>query len=79
MANVVPVHKRGDKQDVKNYRPVSLLPIFEKIFKRLIHSEMYPFFIENDLISSNQSSFKKGDSCIKLNNTGDLSILRSRI
>ena len=69
MANVVPVHKPGDKQDVKNYRPVSLLPIFEKIFKRLIHNEMYPFFIENDLISSNQSSFKKGDSCIKLNNT----------
>ena len=29
-ANVVPIHKRDDKQNVKNYRPVSLLPIFEK-------------------------------------------------
>ena len=64
MADVVPVHKRGDKQDVKNYRPVSLLPIFEKIFKRLIHNEMYSFFIENDLISSNQSGFKQGDFSI---------------
>ena len=31
-ANVIPIHKRDDKQNVKNYRPVSLLPIFRKIF-----------------------------------------------
>ena len=62
MANVVPIHKRGNKQN--NYRPVSLLPIFRKIFERLIYNEMYSFFTENDLISSNQSGFKQGDSCI---------------
>ena len=27
-SNIVPVHKKGDKQIVNNYRPVSLLPIF---------------------------------------------------
>ena len=64
MANVVPIHKQDDKQNVKNYRPVSLLPIFGKIFERLIYNEMYSFFIENDLISSNQSGFKQRDSCI---------------
>ena len=63
-ANVVPIHKRDDKQNVKNYRPVSLLPIFGKIFERLIYNEMYSFFIENELIPSNQSGFKQGDSCI---------------
>ena len=51
MANVVPVYKRDDKQNVKNYRPVSLLPIFGKIFERLIYNEMYSFFVENDLMS----------------------------
>ena len=64
MASLVPIHKRDDKQNVKNYRPVSLLPIFGKIFERLIYNEMYSFFIENDLMSSNQSGFKQGDSCI---------------
>ena len=64
MANVAPARKRDDKQNVKNYRPVSLLPIFKKIFERLIYNEMYSFFTENDLISSNQSGFKQGDSCI---------------
>ena len=64
MANVVPAYKRDDKQNVKNYRPVSLLPIFGKVFERLIYNEMSSFFIENDLISANQSGFKQGDSCI---------------
>ena len=64
MANVVPIHKRDDTQNVKNYRLVSLLPIFGKIFERLIYNEVYSLFIENDLISSNQSGFKQGDSCI---------------
>ena len=43
-ANVVPIHKRDDKQNVKNYRPVSLLQIFGKIFERLIYNEMYSCF-----------------------------------
>ena len=64
MANAVPVYKKNDKQNIKNYRPVSLLPIFRKIFERIIYNEMYPFFILNKLISPYQSGFKQGDSCI---------------
>ena len=60
-ANVVPVHKKGDKQMLRNYRPVSLLPICGKIFERLMYNNLYEFFIKNDLISSNQSGFKQGD------------------
>ena len=63
MANVVPVHKKSDKQILKNYRPVSLLPICGKIFERLIYNILFEYFIENDLISPNQSGFKPGDSC----------------
>ena len=63
-ANVVPVHKKGDKQILKNYRPVSLLPICGKIFERLIYNNLFEYFIENDLMSQNQSGFKPGDSCI---------------
>ena len=63
-ANVVSVHKKGAKQCLKNYRPVSLLPVCGKIFERLIFNEMFRFLIENNLISSNQSGFKPGDSCI---------------
>ena len=58
-ANLVPVHKKGDKQSFKNYRPISLLPICGKIFARL-----FEYFIENDLNSHNQSGFKPEDSNI---------------
>ena len=49
---------------LRNYPPVSLLPICGKIFERLIYNNLYEFFIKSDLISSNQSGFKLGDSCI---------------
>ena len=62
--NVVPIHKKDDKQNVKNYRPVLLLPICGKIFERLIYNVMYDFLTENDLLSPNQSGFRSGDSCI---------------
>ena len=63
-ANVVPIHKKKSKQLVKNHRPVSLLPICGKAFERLIYNEVYPYLIDNNLISSHQSGFKGGDSCI---------------
>ena len=63
-ANVVPVHKKGNKQTLENYHPVSLLPICGKIFERLIYNSLFEFFIANELISFNQSGFKPGDSCI---------------
>ena len=47
-----------------NYRPVSLLSICGKIFKRLIFKECSVFFLENKLIAPHQSGFKPGDSCI---------------
>ena len=63
-ANIVPIHKKGDKKTLENYRPVSLLPICGKILERLLFNETFNFFIENKLISSNQSGFKPDDSCI---------------
>ena len=40
-ANVIRVHKKGNKQLVSNYRPVSLLPFCSKIFEKLIYNCIY--------------------------------------
>ena len=61
---VVPVHKKGDKQILKNYRPISLVPIAGQIFERLLYDRMFKLFIENNLISKYQSGFRPVDSCI---------------
>ena len=63
MANLVPVHKKNDKQILENYRRVSLLPICGKVFERLIYNSLFEYFIQNDLISPYQSGFKPDDSC----------------
>ena len=55
--NVVPFHKKDDKQCFKKLSPC-------KIFENLIFNEMFKFFIENELISPNQLGFKPGESCI---------------
>ena len=53
---------QNDQQAIKNYLPVLLLPICGKMFERLLYNDMFSFFIENDLISQNQSRFKPSDS-----------------
>ena len=63
LANVVPIHKKEDKQLVKNYRPISLLPICGKIFEKLIFDGLYLYLVSNNLITKNQSGFVPGDSC----------------
>ena len=63
-ANFVPVHKKNDKQLLKKYRPISLLPICGKVLERLLDNSVFEFFIQNNLITPNQSGFKTGDSYI---------------
>ena len=55
--------QKTHKQTLKNYYPVSLLPICSKISERLLYNEMFGFFLNKGLISANQSGFKPGDSC----------------
>ena len=62
--NIVPVHKKGNKDLINNYRPVSLLPIFSKIYEKCIYDTLYNYFEGNDLFSKSQSGFRKGDSCV---------------
>ena len=49
---------------VKNYRPISLLPIFGKMFERVIYNSLFNYFQSNRLFTPSQSGFLPGDSCI---------------
>ena len=62
--NIVPVHKKANKQFIANYRPISLLPIFAKIFEKLIYNSLFEYFHTNNFLSANQSGFRTGDSCV---------------
>ena len=49
---------------VKNYRPISLLPIFGKMFERVIYNSLFNYSQSNRLFTPSQSGFLPGDSCI---------------
>ena len=62
-ANVVAANKKNDKQLVKNYRVISILPICGKTFERILYNSLFNFLNQN-LISPTQPGFNASDSCI---------------
>ena len=63
-ANILPIHKKDDRDICSNYRPVSLLSANSKMFERIIFKYVFNFFKENFLISVWQSGFLPGSSTI---------------
>ena len=61
-AKVIPVHKGDSVLSVGNYRPISLLPIFSKIFERLIYNRLISFITENKILSELQFGFQSNKS-----------------
>ena len=57
-ATVTPVFKSGTKTDPSNYRLISVLPVFCKIFERAVHQMVYEYHQKNRLLSVNQSGFR---------------------
>ena len=62
--NIVPIHKKHDKQLIKNYWPVSLQPVCSKMFEKVIFNLIFKYLDDNNLLTSNQSGFWPGDSCV---------------
>ena len=63
LARVVPIHKDGKKTDVSNYRPISLLSSFSKIYEKLMHTRILGFLDGNGSLQESQYGFRPGRSC----------------
>ena len=62
LANIVPVHKKGDKEYVENYRPISLLCITSKVLERCVLNNIK--FWLHDAVNMCQRGFISGRSCV---------------
>ena len=49
-------------QDLNNFRPISLLSIFDKIIEKIIHSKLYMFLESNNILYNQQFGFRKNNS-----------------
>ena len=56
---VTPLHKEGDLTEVSNYRPITSLSVFSKLFEKLVHKRMTSFISRYELIKPNQFGFQK--------------------
>lgn len=60
VARVVPVHKGGSGDSPDGFRPISLLPLFSKVFEKLLRSQMEEHLLKYSLINTAQYGFRKG-------------------
>ena len=58
MARVAPIFKSDDRENLNNYRPISVLPTVVRVFERLIYEQLYNYFAENKLLSNEQWGFR---------------------
>ena len=59
-ADIIPVHKKNEKSDKTNYRPISILPNLSKIYEKLIYDQLYDYF--DKILLPSQFGFRKGYS-----------------
>ena len=62
LANVVPVYKKGSQTSLSNYRPISLLSIFNKLLEKLMYNKMIKFLEKNDIFYTKQFGFRSKHS-----------------
>jgi hypothetical protein len=64
-AVIKPILKNGDKCEPSNYRPISLLPSFSKVFERLIYNTSFEQININNILDNNQYGFPPNSSTEK--------------
>ena len=58
LARVTSIFKKGKRQDVNNYRPISIIPAVAKVFEKIIYDQFFGYLNDNDLLVSCQSGFR---------------------
>ena len=62
-ARVIPVHKGSAKDNMNNYRPISLLCVMSKILEKHVYNNVISYFNRNKLLVDNQSGSSSNHSC----------------
>ena len=61
-ARVVPIYKTDDKSLINNYRPISILSFYSKVFEKLMYNKLYNFIEAIDILYAHQYGFRRGHS-----------------
>ena len=61
-SKITALFKSGDRSNASHYRPISILPTLSKILEKAVHSQLYQYLANNDLLTTKQYGFRKGIS-----------------
>ena len=64
LAKVIPIYKSSSREELKNYRPVSLLPAFSKILEKFVFNKITSYMNNTNLFYEHQYGFRAGHSTI---------------
>lgn len=56
---IKPLFKKEDKENMNFYRPIALIPVFSKVFEKVIYNALYNYFEKNDILVPEQKGFRK--------------------
>ena len=61
-ARVTPIFKGGEREEMSNYRPISIIPIIMKMLEKAVNVQLLEYLTENDILAKEQSGFRKAHS-----------------
>ena len=64
VATVISLQKVGNKTDVNNFRPISLLPLPGKLLEKIIHNQTMTYLENNNILTPHQNGFRANHSTI---------------
>ena len=65
-AKVIPIYKSGDKTSIENYRPISVLSVFSKVFEKIMYNHLINFINKHNILYKYQFGFRKRHSTLSI-------------
>jgi hypothetical protein len=62
VAKIRPIYKKGEKQDITNYRPISLLSVFSKVLEKLVYKRVLTFLYKHNMLTESQNGLRENKS-----------------
>ena len=62
IGKVSPIHKSSDRDNLNNYRPMSVLPTIARVFEQLLYNQIYIYLAENRFLGQQQFGFRSRHS-----------------